>query len=85
MESEEDSKLPFWIADRREREMVCLLPLCTCRKPTYTDRYLHFKSHRPNHLKKGIVRCLYQRARRVTNMSENLKKERETPIQSTSK
>ncbi len=45
------------------------------RKPTHTDRYLHFKSHHPNHVKRGVVRCLYQRARRVTNMSENLKEE----------
>ncbi len=43
------------------------------RKPTHRDRYLHFKSHHPNHVKRGIVRCLYQRVRRVTNMSENLK------------
>ncbi len=45
------------------------------RKPTHTDRYLHFKFHHPNHVKREIVRCLYQRARRVTNMSENLKEE----------
>ncbi len=48
--------------------MVCLHPMC--RKP-----YLHFKSHHPNHVKRRVVRCLYQRARRVTNMSENLKEE----------
>ncbi len=40
------------------------------RKPTYTDRYLNFKSHHPNHVKRGVVRCLYQRAR-----SGNLKEE----------
>ncbi len=53
MESEEDSKLPVWIADRREREcvVVCLLPLCTCRKPTHTDT--DFKSHHPNHVKRN--------------------------------
>ncbi len=45
------------------------------RKPTHTDIYLHFKSHHPNHVKRGVVRCLYQRARRVTNMSKNLKEE----------
>ncbi len=51
--------------------MVCLLPLCT-ENPN-TDRYLHFKSHHPNRVKRGIVRCLYQRAKKVTNVSENLK------------
>ncbi len=76
MESEEDSKLPF--LDRllkRERESDGVLTSTVYRKPTHTDRYLHFMSHHPNHVKRGIVRCLYQRARRVTNMSENLKKE----------
>ncbi len=40
------------------------------RKPTHRD-----KSNHPNHVRSGIVRCLYQRARRVTNLSENLKEE----------
>ncbi len=48
------------------------------RKPTHTDRYLHFKSHHPNHVKRGIVRHLYQRVSRVTNMSVNLRKKRNT-------
>ncbi len=68
MESEEDCKLPFF---ERERVVVCLLPLCTENLHTLP----HFKSHHPNHVKRGIVRCLDQRARRVTNMSENLKEE----------
>ncbi len=53
--------------------MVCSHPLCT--ENLHTDRYLNFKFHHPNHVKREIVRCLYQRARRVTNMSENLKEE----------
>ncbi len=54
--------------------MVCLPPLFT---EPYTHRYkhFHFKSHHPGHVKRGIVRCLYQRARRLTNMNENLKEE----------
>ena len=62
-DSEEDSKPPFldYLLKRKRAH----------RKLTHTDRYLHFKSHHPNHVKKGVVRCLYRRARRVANMSEN--------------
>ncbi len=72
MESEEDSKDCLL-----KRERVCdgMLTSTVYRKFTHTDRYLHFKSHHLNHVKRGVVRCLYQRARRVTNMSENLKEE----------
>ena len=34
------------------------------RKPTHIDRYLHFASHHP-HVKKGMVSCLFHRARTV--------------------
>ncbi len=74
LESEHDSKLPF-LDCLLKRESDGMLTSTVYRKPTHTDRYLHFKSHHPNHVKKGVVRCLYQRARRVTNMSENLKGE----------
>lgn len=36
-------------------------------KPTYTDRYLHFQSHHPTHVKKGLVKCHYDQARSITN------------------
>ena len=74
MELKEDGKLPF-LDCLLERGCDGMLTSTVYRKPTHTDRYLHFKSHHPSHVKRGIVRCLYQRARRVTNMSENLKKE----------
>ena len=40
-----------------------------------TDRYLHFESHHPIHVKKGTVRCLYDRARNLTQRDESLKEE----------
>ncbi len=72
MESEEDSKLPFLdFLLKRESDGM----LTSTVKPTQTNRFLHFKSHHPNHVKRGVVRGSYQRARRVTNMSDNLKEE----------
>ena len=46
------------------------------RKPTHTDRYLHFGSHHPRHVKRGLVRCLFDRASAVTLDRKNLGKER---------
>ncbi len=74
MESQEDSKLLF-LDCLLKRESDGMLTSTVYRKPTHTDGHLHFKSHHPNHVRRGVVRCLYQRARRVTNMSENLKEE----------
>ena len=33
------------------------------------------KSHHPTHVKRGLVRCLYDRARGIMNMQDNLQKE----------
>ncbi len=74
MESEGDSQLPF-LDCVLKRGSGGVLTATVYRKPTYTDGYLNFKSHQPNHVKRGIVRGLYQRARRVTNTSGNLKEE----------
>ncbi len=62
MEPDEDSKLPF-LDCLLKRESDGMLTYTVYRKPAHTDRYLHFKSHHPSHVKRGIVRCLYQRAR----------------------
>ena len=39
------------------------LDVSVCRKPTHMDQYLHFESHHPTHVKRGVVRCLHDRAR----------------------
>ena len=42
------------------------------RKPMHTDRYLHFECHHPTHMKRGVVRCLHNRAREIISMQDNL-------------
>ena len=41
-------------------------------RPTHTDRYLHFESHHPTHVKRGVVRCLHDRAREIISTQDNL-------------
>ena len=45
------------------------------RNPPHTDQYLDFQSHHPSHVKRGLVRCLYDRAKSITTRQDNLKKE----------
>ena len=35
------------------------------RKPTHTDQYLAYDSHHPQSVKRGIVKCLYEQAKRL--------------------
>ena len=41
----------------------CIQNLQTC---TDTDRYLQYHSHHPMHVKRGVVRCLFERAQNIT-------------------
>ena len=49
--------------------------LSVYRKPTHTDRYLHFSSHHPTHVKRGLIKCLFNRARKVTSGPTDLNSE----------
>ena len=53
------------------------LDVTVFRKPTHTDRYLHFSSHHPASVKRAAVRSLFDRARNVTLQKENLREEEE--------
>ena len=64
METEKDNKLAFLdSADLREPDGR--LAISVYRKPTHTDQYLAFDSHHPHSVKRGIVKCLYERAKRL--------------------
>ena len=74
VEQEEDGTLPFLDTLLRRRRDGSL-DVSVYRKPTHTDWYLHFESHHPTHVKRGVVRCLHDRARGVVSTQDNLQKE----------
>ena len=37
------------------------------RKPTHTDQYLAYDSHHPQSVKRGVVKCLFDRAARIVS------------------
>ena len=74
VEQEEDRALPFLDTLLRRREDGSL-DVSFYRKPTHTDLYLHFESHHPTHVKRGVVRCLHDRARGIISTQDNLQKE----------
>ena len=56
------------------------LDISVYRKPTHTNRYLHFQSHHPTHVRRGLVRCLYDRARSITTSPNSLQRDRASSI-----
>jgi len=64
METEGDNKLAF-LDTSVSREPDRRLTTSIYRKPTYTDKYLAYDSHQPQSVKHGIVKCLYDRAKRI--------------------
>ena len=61
MEQEEDGKLPF-LDTLLDYKSDGSLDVSIYRKPTHTNRYLHFSSHHPRHVKEGVVSCLFHQA-----------------------
>ena len=74
LELEREGSLPFLDTLLRRREDGTL-DISVYRKPTHTDRYLHFRSHHPTHVRRGLVRCLFNRARSITTSPDSLQKE----------
>ena len=72
MEVEADGSLPF-LDTRVTRKEDGKLDITVYRKQTHTDRYLHFRSHHPTHVKRGTVRCLYNHARCIAQQGQNLR------------
>ena len=74
MELETNGSLPF-LDTLLSRKDDGHLNITVYRKSTHTDRYLKFNSHHPDHVKKGLIRCLYDRAKNVTISPIDLKQE----------
>ena len=75
METQNNSKIAFLDT------LVCIEPdgrLTTSvyRKPTHTDQYLAYDSHHPQSVKRGIVKCLYDRAKRLVNKPSVISEEK---------
>ena len=64
MEAENDNKLAF-LGSEVLRESDSRLAISEYRKPTHTDRYLAYDSRHPQSVKRGIVKCLYESAKRL--------------------
>ena len=75
MEQEEDGKLPF-LDTLLYHKSDGSLDVSVYRKTTHTDRYLHFSSNHPRHVKEGVVSCLFHWARTVAQ-GENMAAEEE--------
>ena len=76
METEKDNKLAF-LDTAVLGEPDGHLTTSVYRKPTLTDQYIAYDSHHPQSVKRGIVKCLYERAKRLITkpsvISEDIK------------
>ena len=64
METENDNKTTF-LAMSVSREPDGRLTTSVYRKPTHTNQYLAYDSHHPQSVKRVIVKCLYDRVKRL--------------------
>ena len=64
METDKDNSIPF-LDTSVIRDSNGLLTTSVYRKPTHTDQYLAYDSHHPQSVKRGIVKCLYDRAKHL--------------------
>ena len=75
METEKESKIAF-LGTSVSREPDGRLTTSVYRKPTHTDQYLAYDSHHPQSVKRGIVNCLYDRAKRLVTKPSVISEEK---------
>ena len=74
METEKDNSIPF-LDTSVIRDSNGFLTTSVYRKPTHTDQYLAHDSHHPQSVKRGIVKCLYDRAKHLITTPSVISKE----------
>jgi hypothetical protein len=70
---EANDALPFLYAFIMKRDPK--LATEVYRKPTYTSRYLHFKSNRPHHVKREVIHSSIRRAKVICQDQKDFNKE----------
>ena len=73
-EVEKDGRLPF-LDTLLQRRDDGSLDVSVYREPMHTNRYLDLHSHHPPQFKRGLVKCLFDRARTITTGHNKLLKE----------
>ena len=75
MESEKESKIAF-LNTSVSREPDGRLTTSVYRKPTHTDQYFTYDSRHPQSVKRGIVKCLYDRAKLLLTIPSVISEEK---------
>ena len=75
METEKDNKLAF-LDTAVLREPDGRLTTSVYRKPKHTDQYLAYDSHHPQSVKRGIVKCLSELAKRLVTKPSVISEEK---------
>ena len=75
METENDNRIAF-LDSLVTREPEGKLHISVYRKPTHTDQYLAYDSHHPQSIKRGIVKCLHDRAKRIITKPSGIAQEK---------
>ena len=75
METENDYKLAF-LDTAVSRKPDGRLTASLYRKTTHTNQYLAYDSHHPQSVKRGIAKCLYERAKRLVTKPSVFSKEK---------
>jgi len=79
METEKENKIAS-LDTSVSREPDGGLTTSVYRKPTHTDQYLAYDSHHPQSVKRGIVKCLYDRAKRLVTKPSVISEEKKYVI-----
>ena len=81
METKNNNKIAF-LDTLVTREPDGKLLTSVYRKPIHTDQYLAYDSHHPQSAKRGTVKCLHDRAKRIITKPSGTAQEKKTSIHS---